>query len=104
MEITIKDNTYKVKYSIRSMFVFEKLTGKIFNLENLMDWYIFYYSMILANNPECTLLFDDFIDECDSKPALVIDIQNYLTTEFQKQGQLEPFKEEDTAKKSNSHN
>ena len=57
-----------------------------------MDWYIFYYSMILANNPECTLLFDDFIDECDSKPALVIDIQNYLTTEFQKQGQLErPF-------------
>ena len=99
MEITIKDTTYKVKYSIRAMFVFEKLTGKIFNLENLMDWYIFYYSMILANNPECVLLFDDFIDECDSNPALVIDIQNYLTTEFQKQGQLEPFKEEDTAKK-----
>lgn len=99
MEITIKDQTYKLKYSIRAMFVFEKLTGKIFNLENLMDWYIFYYSMILANNLECTLLFDDFIDECDSNPALVINIQNYLTAEFQAQGQLEPFKEEDTTKK-----
>ena len=57
MEITIKDKTYKVKYSIRAMFVFEKLTGKLFKLESLMDFYIFYYSMILAGNPECTLLF-----------------------------------------------
>ena len=93
MEITIKDKTYKVKYSIRAMFVFEKLTGKLFKLESLMDFYIFYYSMILAGNPECTLLFDDFIDECD------LNIQNFLNAQFQKQGQLEPSKEEDTSKK-----
>lgn len=90
---------FKVKYSIRAMFVFEKLTGKLFKLESLMDFYIFYYSMILAGNPECTLLFDDFIDECDLNPVLVADIQNYLNAQFQKQGQLEPSKEEDTSKK-----
>lgn len=99
MEVTIKDKTYKVKYSIRAMFVFEKLAGKLFKLDNLIDFYIFYYSMILAGNPECTLLFDDFIDECDSNPALVTDIQNYLNAQFQKQGQLEPSKE-DTSKKN----
>ena len=64
-----------------------------------MDFYIFYYSMILAGNPECTLLFDDFIDECDLNPVLVADIQNFLNAQFQKQGQLEPAKEEDTSKK-----
>nr|DAD94584.1 MAG TPA: tail assembly chaperone protein [Siphoviridae sp. ctREU2] len=99
MKVTIKDKTYKIKYSIRAMFVFEKLTGKLFKLESLMDWYIFYYSMILAGNPECTLLFDDFIDECDLNPVLVADIQNYLNAQFQKQGQLEQVKEEDTSKK-----
>lgn len=99
MEVTIKDKTYKVKYSIRAMFVFEKLAGKLFKLESLIDFYIFYYSMILAGNPECTLLFDDFIDECDSNPALVTDIQNYLNAQFQKQGQLEPSKE-DISKKN----
>ena len=99
MEVTIKDKTYKVKYSIRAMFVFEKLAGKLFKLESLIDFYILYYSMILAGNPECTLLFDDFIDECDSNPALVTDIQNYLNAQFQKQGQLEPSKE-DTSKKN----
>ena len=55
--------------------------------------------MILAGNPECTLQFDDFIDECDLNPALAIDIQNYLNAQFQKQGQLEPSKEEDASKK-----
>jgi len=99
MEVTIKDKTYKVKYSIRAMFVFEKLTGKLFKLENLMDWYIFYYAMILAGNPDCELLFDDFIDECDLNPDLVADIRNYLNAQFQKQGQLEQVKEEDTSKK-----
>lgn len=97
MEVTIKDNIYKVKYSIRAMFVFEKLTGKIFKLESLMDWYIFYYSMILAGNPDCTLLFDDFIDECDSNPDMVIELQEYINMQFQKQGQLS--KEEEDSKK-----
>ena len=58
-----------------------------------MDFYIFYYSMILAGNPECTLLFDDFIDECDFESCFWwFDIQNLpLMRNFQKQGQLEPF-------------
>ena len=98
MEITIKGNTYKIKYSIRAMFVFEKLAGKLFKLESLMDWYIFYYAMILANNPECTLLFDEFIDECDSNPAMAKDIMDYLDKEFLKQKQLES-NEEDSKKK-----
>lgn len=68
-------------------------------MDNLIDWYIFYYAMILAGNPDCELLFDDFIDECDSDPALVMEIQNYLNAQFQKQGQLELSKEEDTSKK-----
>ena len=40
MEITIKDKTYKVKYSIRAMFVFEKLTGKLFKLESADEDFI----------------------------------------------------------------
>jgi hypothetical protein len=99
MKIKIRNIEYNIKYSIRAMFVFEKLVGKLFKLESLMDWYVFYYSMILAGNPECTLQFDDFIDECDLNPALAIDIQNYLNAQFQKQGQLEPSKEEDASKK-----
>ena len=97
MEITIKEQTYKVKYSIRSLFIFEQLSGKSFTLETLLDQYIFFYSMILANNPECTLTFDQFIDECDEDFTLVTNLQKYITEVFAKQAQL--VKADDDSKK-----
>ena len=99
MEITIKEQTYKVKYSIRSLFIFEELTGKTFTLESLLDQYIFFYSMILANNPECTLTFDQFIDECDEDFTLVTSLQKYITEVFAKQAQLNKAGEGDSKKK-----
>ena len=37
MTITIKGNEYNVKYTIRSMFIFEKITKKQFKIESIMD-------------------------------------------------------------------
>ncbi len=99
MEITIKEQTYKVKYSIRSLFIFEQLTGKTFTLESLLDQYIFFYSMILANNPESTLTFDQFIDECDEDFTLVTNLQKYVSDVFAKQAQLNKASEGDSKKK-----
>ena len=99
MEITIKEQTYKVKYSIRSLFIFEQLTGKTFTLETLLDQYIFFYSMILANNPESTLTFDQFIDECDEDFTLVTNLQKYVSDVFAKQAQLNKASEGDSKKK-----
>lgn len=99
MEITIKEQTYKVKYSIRSLFIFEHIKGKTFTLESLLDQYIFFYSMIMANNPECTLTFDQFIDECDEDFTLVTSLQKYITEVFAKQAQLNKAGEGDSKKK-----
>ncbi len=98
MEITIQDKTYKIKYSIRALFIFEQLTGKSFSLDSLMNQYVFYYSMILANNPECTLTFESFIDSCDENPTIMIDFQSYISEVFAKQAQLVKS-EEDSKKK-----
>ena len=97
MEITIQDKTYKIKYSIRALFVFEQLTGKSFSLDSLLNQYVFFFSMLLANNPECTLTFDQFIDECDEDFTLVTNLQKYITEVFAKQAQL--VKAEDDSKK-----
>lgn len=82
MKIKIKNKEYQVKNTIRAMFVFEKIANKPFKIETLLDWYIYYYSMILANNSDCTLLFDEFINECDSNPSLIMEIQDYLTQQM----------------------
>lgn len=85
MEIQIKGTAYNIRYTIRAMFVFEQITGKIFRLENLTDYYLFYYSLLVANNPDLQMTFEDFINECDEEPALVIQLQDFLSKEMEKQ-------------------
>lgn len=85
MEIQIKGTAYNIRYTIRAMFVFEQITGKVFRLENLTDYYLFYYSLLVANNPDLQMTFEDFINECDDEPALVIQLQDFLSKEMEKQ-------------------
>ena len=99
MKITIQNKEYKVRNTIRAMFVFEKIANKPFKIETLLDWYIFYYSMLLANNADCTLLFDEFINECDNDPSLTMQIQDYLTSQMAVSNQLAKEATEDEKKK-----
>ena len=68
--ITINNTEYKVKYTIRALFIFEQITGKAFEIKTLLDNYIFFYSMILANNPDNILDWNVFIDALESDPSI----------------------------------
>jgi hypothetical protein len=71
-QIEINGVKYNIKYTIRALFIFEQITGKPFKIENLLDNYIFFYSMILANNQdmENIISWDDFLDALDKEPDL----------------------------------
>ena len=69
-EIEINGKNYKLKYTIRSLFIWEQITGKSFKIENMLDNYLFFYSMILANNPDDILSWDDYINAMDEDPML----------------------------------
>lgn len=69
--IQINGRDYKIKYSIRALFIFENITGKAFRIDTLLDNYIFFYSMILANNKDGDILqWDEFLDAIDNDPKL----------------------------------
>ena len=76
--IKIKDKEYNIKYSIRALFIFEQITGKPFKIETLLDNYIFFYSIILASNKENVLDWDDFLDELDTNPNLLTQLNEIL--------------------------
>ena len=76
--IKINDKEYNVKYSIRSMFIFEQIKGEPFGLYTTLDNFIFFYSMIIASNKDCTLKWDEFIDAIDEDPTIVTKMQEVL--------------------------
>lgn len=78
MKLTINNHEYEFKYTIRAMFIYEQITGHSFNIDTTLDQYIFMYSMLLANNPDNIVSWDDFIDELDNNPKLMFDFLDYL--------------------------
>ena len=84
--INIKGENYNIKYTIRALFIFEQITGKPFKVENMLDNYIFFYSMILANNrdKDNIITWDDFLDALDENPLLFTQMSEAVEQEQKK--------------------
>lgn len=91
--IKINDKEYKVKYTIRALFYWEQITGKPFAINTLLDNYLFFYCMILANNPDDVLEWDQFLNAIDNDPTLFSQI-NSTVEDGQKKDEL--FNNEET--------
>lgn len=87
MNITINNKDYKVKYTIRALFIFEQITKKPFEIRTTMDNYLFFYCMLLANNPDTPLEWDDFLDAMDSDSSLIMQL-NQVIMDSQKKNEL----------------
>lgn len=95
--ININGKDYKVKYTIRALFIFEQITGKAFKLETMLDSYIFYYSMILANNKDQILQWDEFLDALDENPKLLQDMEKVMKEEDGKNSLFNDNKEDNNS-------
>ena len=78
--ITINNKDYKVKYTLRALFIFEQITKKTFEVKTLLDNYVFFYSLILANNPDNILEWNDFIDALDNDPKIFKQINDLVNS------------------------
>jgi hypothetical protein len=85
MKLKIKDNEVELKYTLRSLFIFESISKKPFAINTITDLYLFFYSVILACNTNVELTFDDLINECDSNPSLFGNFKSWFDSEMQKQ-------------------
>lgn len=89
MEININGKPYQLKNTIRSLFIFEKIANKQFDGKNLIDYYILFYSNLLANNPdEFNLTFDEFIELNDQDMSLFNQFVEFITKSNQINNQL----------------
>jgi hypothetical protein len=99
-KITINKKKYNIKYTIRALFIYERITGKSFKIETLLDNYIFFYSMILACNPNDLLDWDDYLDALDNDPTLFDQIQKIVEEEQKEAKMFKENEKDDEGKKA----
>ena len=87
MILTINNKDYTIKYTIRALFIFEQITGKAFEIKTVLDNYLFLYSLILANNQDNPLTWDEFVEAIDNDRG-VLEQLNKVITDYQNKDNL----------------
>lgn len=100
MIIKIKDKDITLKYSFRSLMLFENIQDKSFTPSTTTDVLVFFYCVIMGSEKDLEFTFDEFLDLVDSDPNLVIEFSEWLSAEINKQNTLSAEdKEEESDKK-----
>lgn len=79
--MTIKFNEekeYKLKQTIRSIFLWEQIAQRPFEIRNTLDNYLYFYCILLANN-ENFMTWDEFLDCLDNNPSILVELTKKLT-------------------------
>lgn len=68
--VAINGVVYKLAYNLRSLFIFEEITGHPYKGEKTMENYLLLFAMLQANNEEFVMSFDELINACDEDMAI----------------------------------
>lgn len=104
MEIIIKDKKYQVRYTVRALFIFERITGHTCRITNATEEFIFMYALISASNPGCDIKLNDFIAECDNNAGFVSELNDFLQNEVKKRSLFSEKEIANTLKKVQKKN
>lgn len=79
--ITINDKDYEFKYSLRTLFLWEEITGKPFNVETMFDTYILCYCCLIVGSDK-PLDFNEFIDAADKDVTIITRFNEFMQKEL----------------------
>ena len=102
MKITINKKKYEVKYTIRAIFLFEQITKAPFEIKTITDSYIFFYCMILANNPDNVLEWDDYLNALDRDKTLFEKLNKIMLQQQEQDKMFEDNEKEEDGEEKKS--
>jgi hypothetical protein len=103
MTVNINNKEIILKYTLRSMIIYEKIMGEPFTSKGLTEVLVYLYSTILASYKDLELSFEQFIEWLDDNPDVLTEFNKWLANIFSRNAFIsEPEKseEEDPTKKN----
>lgn len=94
MVVKIGEKEIKLKWSFRSMILYENIQGKSFTPTSTTEVLVFLYCVILASEKDLIFTFDEFLDMVDEKPELIVEFSKFIEEQVNKNNSLEPRDDE----------
>lgn len=100
MTIKIGDREVELKYSFRSLMLYENIQNKSFEPKTTTDVLVFMFCCIIGSAKDIQLDFNTFLDMIDDNPQLVVEFSNWLTSEINKHNTLSAEEESKKVKEN----
>lgn len=68
--VTIQGNDFNLAHNLKTLFTYEEIAGHPYTGGKLVDTYTLMYAMLIANNDDFSMPFDEFIQACDEDMTL----------------------------------
>lgn len=79
MEIRIdEEKVVTLKRSLRSLMMYENITGEAFGISNTTQVLTYMYCCVLCSDKDLEMSFEKFIDILDENPKYLEDFQKWL--------------------------
>lgn len=88
MKLTINGKEIELKYTMRSMMLYENITDKSFSPTTMTDLITFMYCVVVASSKDYSLKFDDFIDYIDENTAALNEFSAWIIKTMAVQDEL----------------
>lgn len=69
-KVIIEGKEYVMVYNLKGLFTYEEIAGKPYSGERTVDNYMLMYSVLLANNDDFSMGFDELISACDKDMSI----------------------------------
>lgn len=89
-QVNINGVSYNLRYTLRSFFVYEQITGASYDNSKMSNSYILLYATLCACNADFSISFDALIDECDKDPDIFKTFMQVLEDEANRVKSLYP--------------
>lgn len=78
-KVNINGKEHVIKYSLRCLFKFEQLFGHPYQGKTSEENYQLLHAALFAYNQDCSMTFDELIDECDNNPGIFLAFQEEMS-------------------------
>lgn len=88
MDIEIKGEVVKLKYSFRALMIYENIMNKSFEGRGITEILTFMYCVILGSQKGLEFTYDEFLDLIDTQPNLIKEFSEWLTATVEQNNAL----------------
>lgn len=88
MKLTIKNTEVELKYTMRSLMIYERIANETFNPKGVTQILIYLYSTVLASAKNLEVTFDEFLEYVDDNQNILAEFNEWLVGVMNKNSYL----------------